>query len=269
MMKMHYATNLAAAGLLVVPAVTVQNAPTGTLATSLERTLEALEELGGLERRVATKDYEAVREILRWTEPPIEGSDPAANDQLLEDLRGQVGRLRSELDVALSLSDPESLDAPDLGAIGRPETGTKPAVTTGLDDDARRMLVRGGGGPVNLPSASTKIDSGSGSKPAAQVEQPGYTADPVRLARAYYRKGLFRESLLALEGATSSSEVDYWKARNYEKLGRYAEAVVTFENVIKLAPDSYEAKRAKEDVEFLKWRIEFRDEDAAGKDTPR
>ena len=52
-------------------------------------------------------------------------------------------------------------------------------------------------------------------------------------------------------------EAQYWRARCLEKLGRTADAIVAYGQVSALPDAGFAAERAKEDLEFLQWRLEF------------
>jgi Ca-activated chloride channel family protein len=75
----------------------------------------------------------------------------------------------------------------------------------------------------------------------------------LRLASACYRAGEYEKALEALTDRKDSGS-RYWRARNLERLGRFEEAMAELEQVSKAGDDAELASRAKEELEFLRWR---------------
>jgi tetratricopeptide (TPR) repeat protein len=257
MLRFTQALNVAVAGLLVVPAVTLQGDAAGTLRESLERTLAALETLAGIERHLQEGASEAVALAVQHTEPPLEldAGDPGSRDRLLEALRADVG----QLEAALERAERES----GAGSDGSPGHSTPPSdpagITTGLDDGLRELLASERCAPRSLRFTAPPPQA-QASEPAHEklaLEEQGFTADPLRLAQAYYRKGQFEAAAQMLE-QQAGLEALYWKARCLEKLGRHEEAFAAY-TAVSEAPDAGTLRaRALEDIEFLKWSLEFR-----------
>ena len=252
----------ALAALFVVPAVALQDAPAGSLAESLRRTVLALETLTGLGERIELGEREAVGQVLQATEPALDQEQEPG--PLLAQLRGEVAALEIELD-ALHAATPEAA-AGHTGARPTDAGRTPLPPTTGLDDEARALLgalspgssspapglpVRPGDGEPAAPGA------GRGAAARRSFEESGYAADALRLARAYYRKGRWDEARALLEGRTADPESAYWHARCLDKLGRFDEAVGAYEALVADPQGGEHAQRAREDLEFLRWRREF------------
>jgi len=253
MLKFTQAINVAVAGVLLVPAVTLQGGAAQTLRESLDRTLAALETLAGIERHLQAGAPEAVAQALDHTEPTLVlgADDPEARDRLLESLRADVG----QLEAALERAQQGSVNDPDAPSAPAPDSAT----TTGLDDGLRELLAGQGRGARALfvpPPPAERAEQ------KLALEGQGFTADPLRLAQAYYRKGQFEEAVAVLEKHGRGAEALYWKARSLEKLGDHEAAVRTYTAVAE-APDAGAlASRALEDIEFLEWSLEFRRESA-------
>ena len=252
MLKFTQTINVLVAGVLLVPAVTLQGGAAQTLRESLDRTLAALETLAGIERHLQAGAPEAVAQALEHTEPSLvlSADDPAARDRLLESLRADVG----QLEAALERAQQGSVNGPDAPSAPAPDSAT----TTGLDDGLRELLAGQGreARALFVPPPAERTEQ------KLALEGQGFTADPLRLAQAYYRKGQFEEAVAVLEKHGRGAEALYWKARSLEKLGDHEAAVRTYTAVAE-APDAGAlASRALEDIEFLEWSLEFRRESA-------
>ena len=81
-------------------------------------------------------------------------------------------------------------------------------------------------------------------------------ADPLRHAEACLRAGRYKEGFALVAARTDPSSV-YLQARLLEKLGRLDEAIAAVESVIDKLPEGAEARRAKSDLEFFKWKRDF------------
>ena len=270
MMKYTQALNVAVAGILVVPAVTLQAGGSGSLRHSLDGTLQALETLAGIERRLVEVVPGAVQEIVAHTEPalPVDAADPGASDRLLERLRDEVGRLQLRVDQAERAHVAAGGEAPVPGPTLPIDTDPSHVHTTGLSDAMRARLARGPERPlVKLPSEASRAPTGPISASEADektaFEDEGFAADPLRLAQAYYRKGEFARAVELLE-EQAGPEALYWKARSLEKTGEHEAAIEAYARVSEMEDAGPLAGRALEDIEFLRWRLEFE-----GKRKPR
>jgi tetratricopeptide (TPR) repeat protein len=269
MLKFNYALNLGLATLLVVPAVTLGSGGEDSLEATLQRTLQALDQLAAVEERLQTGDATAIPTVLAATEPPLPApaEDPGARDTLLESLRHDVARLQSEAEQLESRSANTAVTnpVPTQGAIAGSSaaTGTAgaPAATTGLDDALRAQLSRSVGSGAVLPSAPSvalpATNAASSASNARTFESVGYAADALRLGRACYRQARYAEALTAFEQRLEDIECLYWRARTLEKLGRDTEALAGYSAVIARKDAGTYAERAREDLEFLQWRVDF------------
>ena len=95
MLKFQYIVNLGLATVLAVPAVTLGAGQNESLETTLQRTLAALEELAGVEKRLEARDGTAIGEAVRLTETPAPAlaAAPGGDDDALDKLREQVLQL--------------------------------------------------------------------------------------------------------------------------------------------------------------------------------
>lgn len=260
MMKLTQALNVAVASVLVLPAVTLQSGAPGSLREALEGTLLALETLSGVDRRLAEGAPGAVEAVLAHTEAPLSvpEDDPGARDRLLETLRTEVAGLQGRFDrIQRERAEGGGRTARpiDEGAPALPpDEGLAPPVppTTGLDDALRAQLAARRARPAGPLAPPTQA-----AQPARRAfEDDNFTADPLRLAQAYYRKGEFARALEELEHE-SGPEALYWTARSLEKLGRNEQAAEAYRTVAELEDAGPLAARAREDLEFLSWRLEF------------
>lgn len=227
MMKHSFAINVGAAIVLLVPAVALQGGGASSLDESLRKTIAVLDELAGIEQRLASKDASAVQDVLRLTEPPV-GTD-AERDRRRDQLRDEIQELQSRRDA---LGAPRAGEIPD--AEGAPVTATAPRVRVGA-----------------APHAA------SATRAPASFETHGYVADTARLVRAYYKQGRYGEALAVLgpDGVDASS--NYWKGRCLERLGRREEALAAYRVARDAQGGGADAERAKEAVAFLEWQIAF------------
>jgi len=251
----------ALAALFVVPAVALQDAPAASLEESLRRTVLALESLAGLGERIQSGDATAVADVLQATEPSIDEAEQP--EQLLSQLRGEVGALEIELD-GLHAATPGATPG-HTGARPPGEGDASVTPTTGLDDEARAQLgVRATSKPAQpaVPRGGAQ-STGDSARPRAEAsakhsfEEPGYAADPLRLAKALYRKGRWDEAEKLLDGRSTEPEAAYWHARCLDKLGRLDEAISAYEALVADPAGGEHAQRAREELEFLRWRRDF------------
>lgn len=263
MLRFNFAINAVLGTLLVTPAVTLGFQHNDTLEATLKRTVASLEELGRIERRLRERDPSAIADAINATEPALATSngDGSARDAALSDLRGVVSKLQGELDELENKATPQQMtQVARIPTVDVAPTSTQPAkaeLTVGLDDALRRRLGERPR-PLMVEAARTVSTSTeqitSPSKTAFESEN--YAADALRLGRAHYRQGEYDKALAALEGA-QDGEALYWKARCLEKLGRESDAIKAYNAVIALPDAGYSSQRAKEDLEFLEWRIAF------------
>jgi tetratricopeptide (TPR) repeat protein len=249
----------ALAALFVVPAVALQDGPASSLEESLRRTVLALEALAGLGERIEAGEHEAVGPLLTATEAPLD--DQARAGEVLASLRGEVSALEIELD-GLHAAIPGALPGHTGARPASDPTGLPVIPTVGLDDEARALLgaTAVADGATTTPVAgpgTTASTAGSGAEPKRSFEEPGYTADPLRLAKALYRQGRWDRALAVLDGRAQQPEAAYWRARCLDKLGRFDEAAAAYEALVDDPAGGEHARRAREDLEFLRWRREF------------
>ena len=263
MLRFNFAINAALGTLLVTPALTLGVQHNDSLEATLKRTVASLEELGRIERRLRERDPSAIADAVNATEPALATSngDGSARDAALSDLRGVVSKLQGELDELENRATPQQLTQvariPTLDVAPESVQPTKADLTVGLDDALRRRL---GERPrprkvETARSVSTNTEQLSSNAKTA-FESESYAADALRLGRAHYRQGEFEKALAALESGQDAESL-YWKARCLEKLGRDADAIKAYNAVIALPDGGYSSQRAKEDLEFLEWRIAF------------
>jgi tetratricopeptide (TPR) repeat protein len=264
MLRFNYAINTLLGALLVTPALTLGVQHNESLESALKRTASSLDELGRIEKRLRQQDPAAIADVMRTTERPLATSngDPAARDTALQDLRGVVGKLQRELDELESKATPQELTQiarlPVVAPAPEPSSAAPIDFTVGLDDALRRRLgERARPVVAETPRVAPKpVESVKSGDAKTAFEAGEYTADALRLGRAHYRKGEYDKALDALKGALDAESL-YWKARCLEKLERSSEAITAYNQVLALPDAGYSGQRAKEDLEFLEWRLQF------------
>ena len=264
MLRFQTALSGVLAALLLVPTLVGQD-QIASLQDALAGTRRAIEVLKGLEQRLEEDPAAALGLILSATEAP--SGDEQARDRQLENLRNEVSLLQMELD---SMQSPVlGTDGAVLSTLGSrvpaepPRPATQAGITTGLDDSLRALL----SGPPGTRETPRR------EAPAARVgaprpEGPGagaasaYSADPLRNGIACYRAGRYAEALELLAPLSDASAL-YWQARTLERLERLEEAVTLMERAIARGessgePGGFEKRRAETDLEFLRWKLDFK-----------
>jgi len=252
MMKNHHALCLGLATLLVVPAVGGRGQDGLDLVGRLSRTIQAIEELAGIQTQLSTGDRDGVNNILAATEKAT--LEPEQRDQYLAQLRKDVSSLRMTYDKAVA-ADPSHAARP----IPAPTDGTQPALlpiaTTGLDPATRRALT-GTLGPLDrrgtqgLPSRPENTAARADQKRSLEPD-PGFTADAVRQGRLLVRAGRHAEAAEILAPYVGNVGGRYWLGRATAELGFLPEAIELLESV-KTDPDAGSfASRAELDLRFL------------------
>jgi hypothetical protein len=262
MLKLAQFIHMGLATLLVVPAVTLQDAPAGDLRGALSETVRALESLADIDRRLKAGDASGVDLILQSSETP--GLSAKDTDSLLFDLRNGVSQLQQELDEILASSaGPSPMDATAVGPILNGNTtppNTRPGVPsngdahTGLNDAQRERIgdIRPPV-PVHEPQAVARSTRKS-------FEPKGFSADPVLHGRAYYRAGRYAEGLSLLSTVPDDVKAIYWSGRCLEKLEREEDAIGMYRRVIDTPDAGYLADRARLDIDFLEWKLRFKND---------
>lgn len=247
----------ALATVFVVPGVALQGRAPDSLSDMLQQTLSALDALAQLEVRVRAGEPGAIEAVQAATEAPL--APELRDDAALLELRGAVASLEAALDQAHAGS---STHVPGHTGVRVDEEFAQqpPAVaTTGLSgaELARLSDLHPRGAPAANPAGAAQGGQAQRSNAARSFEAEGYTADSVRLARAYYKQGRWNDALILLEGRDHSAAGTYWRARCLEKLGRDAEALKAYESVVGDPAAGETAELARKDMEFLRWRMDF------------
>jgi len=254
MLKFTYLVNFGLVGALVVPSAIDRGQSTQQLGRALDSTERALDSLSSIQGELGNGDYAAVEAILAATEPSF-GSD-RERSELLDQLRREIGELERRLQDDERQNVLEHLGEDPTTALdprnpGEP-TRTISVPTTGLSEEQRSGVAQIW--PPVLDNGAQAPRKGSGK---LTIEEPGYTADPIRQGRAYYRAERYKEALTLLRTREGDPEADYWIGRCYERLDRTRDAIAAYTRVIDAGPESALAQRAEADRGFLQWLIDF------------
>ncbi len=283
MMKASGIVSFAAGTLLLVP--TAQDGSVATLEDALGRTVQAIEFFAGFEQQAQNQDPDAVDTLLRNTESAL-FNEPSGEARIF-DLRDEINRLQIAYDAVLGGDARPDLQAAVLAPLSQ-TTGTNPVPAsdekhtrsahiangeqapthpfTGLNASTRSALAAvHPGSAVIQPAKPAGGSKGTGAqaKPVSAPDPDGYSADPVRQARACYKAGLYERGLLVLAGEVLTPEGQYWKARLLEMLERTDEALEVYKRVI-ASDDPELSKRAQGDLDFLEWRVALQRKPKAG-----
>jgi hypothetical protein len=274
-------------GLFVgLPAFTFGGGMPDSIEGALQDTLRALEALGELEQELTDGGSLPAGTVERITDAPV--GTAMERSQKLDKLRTEVSELQAQVD-AKRVSEGVPLYGPsatteDGGPAAAPEGSTTVdtrGLTTGLPETFVRALGSGDqtpgivrpsatgpypagpqptGGQRN-PGASSSEDSttpaSETTESAPSPEGRGYSAHPLRQAKACFRAGRYQQGVDILEAADLGTEGDYWLARCLTKLDRTAEAVALFQ-AVEVADDAGDlAAAAKREREFAEWLEDF------------
>lgn len=253
MLKFTYLVNFGMAGALILPSISQDLSSVGRLEESIRETDRALAQLSGIEKELEGNDYRGVAKILASTEEPFGGT--REREALLDRLRMELGELnakveRIELEPVLPhlLDDPtEELTPEDLSTVpGAVET-------TGLSDESRSEL-----GNIWPPVISGAPSAVRTEDDRYTFESEGFTVDPVKQGRAYYRAGRYKEALRLFQTQPDNPDAQYWSARSHERLGNTREALASYSAVLESEnATAVQLERAAQDRDFLQWLIDF------------
>lgn len=252
MMKNHHTLCLGLAALLVVPAVGGRGQEDLDLVGRLSRTIQAIGELAGIQRKLSTGDRTGVDNILAATEKAK--LEPQQRDEYLARLRDDVSSLRMTYDKAVA-ADPSRAAQGLPSPTGGTRPGAFPIATTGLDLEARRALT-GILGPLDRAGVSnTRRPTGNTPKRAAEKRNleldPGFTADAVHQGRLLVRAGRYSEAAELLRPLTKDVGGRYWLGRAKAQLGFLSEAIELLTSVSNDPEAGSYASRATLDLRFL------------------
>lgn len=135
-------------------------------------------------------------------------------------------------------------------AAPRPGTVAGLGPTTGLTEAARTALSREVAPLDNVRETSRR----RGHEPVA-LEGDDYVADPVGLGRLLVRSRRPAEAVEILESIKGNAGASYWLARAYQQLDRPSEALAIFRALSADEKAGVHQRHAKEDLEFLEFKL--------------
>ncbi|MCA9000322.1 MAG: hypothetical protein KDB61_00265 [Planctomycetes bacterium] len=245
MMNHQWTAALVGAAVLGIPAIASQQGdPLRSLKAALDSTHSALNELVGLEPRLAAHDPEAVVRLLDLTEPAQQSPDEI--DRTVVRLRADMQRLQSALDQGpsengslLPSTPTQGLNPLEMDRI----TGTNSSQRTTQPTETKTTEVR-------------------------NLEGPDYSADRMHEAKLLVRSNQFAKAIALLRQQTETPESRYWLARALQGTGESTES----RDILRaLAAEGEETHRyarwAAQDLRMIELREKL-GQQAPAKDTP-
>jgi TolA-binding protein len=274
MLKFTYLAQLGLAGTVLVPAVVLEQDPAGGLTEALANTTSTIQSLERLHSSLTEGDHSQVAATLRATEAPT--GDAQLRDERLSYLRNEVSRLRmrwENLEEAMSANSSEQatpvatqLESIPTTAVGLGSSSSPPlvqpapsqlvtiepqsSITTGLSEATRADIIQ------TLSTQEVGPQSAGQAKRTA-FEASGFSANPVRHGRALYMAGRYLDAVTLLTASGDQDGAHFWLACSLEKLGRFDDAITTYDVVIESVADSKDAQHAKRNRDFLIWKRDF------------
>lgn len=253
MLKFMHLFNFGVVGALVVPAALQDSSGASQLERAIAATEHSLQSLTQVEAQIAAGEYAAVDAILAATEPPFGGARERST--LVDQLRRDIGELEHQVQ---QLEIPEGLEhltqdpTQGLATTSTPQ-GAPGVPTTGLSQADRDQV-------AEIWPPVPGIDGTGNVRKKGETytfEKQGFSVDPIRQGRAYYRAGRYKESLRLFETRTGEPEADYWTGRALERLGRSEEAIAAYTLVVDNEEAGALIERARMDRDFALWLIDF------------
>lgn len=252
MLKFMHLFNFGVVGALIVPAALQDMSGVGQLERSIGATERALQSLGQVEAQLAAGEFAGVDAILAATEPPFGGARERST--LVDQLRRDIGELEHQVQQFEIPSGLEHLNEdPTKDLLPTTPEGTPQVATVGLSQADRDEVaeiwppVPGIDGTGNVRKKGTTFT----------FEKEGFSVDPIRQGRAYYRAGRYKEALRLFELSPGVPESDYWTGRALERLDRTEEAIAAYTLVVDNEDAGALIERARMDRDFALWLIDF------------
>ena len=255
MLRFTTLVNFSLVGAIVAPAAFQRGPSEKELSASIEATEHSLRSLEAIQQKLGQKDYTAVQSIMLATEAPF--GSARDRSQLMDQLRREIGELEFRLEEVESPIVLEHLNTDPTQAVREDPDGqlSKGAVaTTGMSTEE---LSEVGNIWPPIPTGNTNIPVASKESGKLRYEKTGFTVDAVKQGRAYYRADRYKEALRLFETRQGDPEGDYWIGRTLERLGRPQEAITAYTRVIENEASGAIAERAKSDLDFVQWMIDF------------
>jgi hypothetical protein len=267
MFKLAGALTSGLATIIVLPSVALDDYRATSLRAALEETVLAIDTLKGVRTGLDEgADPNLIDRVLELTEPPP--VDQRELDELLVITRDEVGRLQQQVDIL----EARRAGVEFRGSVYAPTPG---GTTIGIDANLLRTLNSIGssgtegrgpmsplaGGMHGYPGSDSlgPGDHGTGTlrAPTEPLEAKGYSADPLAQAVAAYRAKRYTDALIVLGEPREDAHLWFWRARILDAVDRLDDARLAYAKVIELDPESFDAKQAAVEVEFLEWRQKF------------
>jgi hypothetical protein len=255
----------------VVPAALPQSAPppSGAAPTVVDdgilaelerewqRTVSALDQLRGLEQGLAA-GAKPEPGYMREHSEPARWSLEEAGVQLVQ-LSQSMRALEQELQ-ALRTRPPErpSATAPAVGtgAATQPQPNTSQTQSPEPAGSSQATANQTSGLSTDLRDRHAQATRSRALGRVGSLETPLQLPAQASLfsARAAYLAGDFASALAQFERLPDSPEVQHWRARSLERLGRIATALERYDALSKDPAAGSYAARAEQDARFLRWK---------------
>lgn len=210
MMRFQSTSTLVLAGIVGIPAIASQkDGSLESLEAALQSTQAAIVEVMGLQKKLATKDPEALNRLEELTERPV-GTTSETVDHIIV-LQQEIDNLRRTESARIAGTSP----LPQV----------RSASPAKVHQDT----------PVGIPSvpAHSPPESHGLQRPeqSVAIEQEGYSLDDIRRGKLLVRAGKAQEAVRILEGKKGSTEGSYWLARALQDIGDTDGAVAIYTTI--------------------------------------
>lgn len=256
MLRFTTLANFSMVGALVAPAAFQQVSTVKEMENSLQATDHALRTLDTIQSQLQAQDYRGVESILKATEGPIGGA--RERSQLLDQLRREIGELEYRLqEVEAPITLPHLKQDPTVALQADPEAEDSKATVATIGMSAEQLTEVGNTWPLSTTGDDGTVVIRPQADGRYRFEKVGFSADPLRQGRAFYRAGKYKEALTLFEGMTGESEADYWIGSTLERLGQTQAALTAYTRVVDKEDSSSFGERAASAIQSVNFLIEI------------
>jgi hypothetical protein len=256
MLRFTTLANFGMVGALIAPAAFQEVSTVKEMESSLRATDHALRTLESIQEQLQAKDYHGIDSILKATEGPMGGD--RERSQLMDQLRREIGELEFQLqELNAPITLPHLKEDPTEVMRNDPETEDAMGTVATIGLSVEQLTEVGNTGPLTPGGDGTELAIRPQADGRYRFEKQGFSADPIRQGRAFYRAAEYSEALRLFEGMAGEVEADYWIGRTLERMGRHQAALTAYMRVISNEDAGTFGERATSEREFLNWIIEL------------